>query len=133
MTSSAVVLGVIGVLCSFAPHEIIKYTGTEPVGFSSLVIQISGALYLGFAMLNWMSKGIIIGGIYARPLAMGNFMHFIVGALTLGKGVKENPDLKVIWIACGMYGVFALLFGLLLFRHPLTGKQIHEVSDLAEN
>ena len=29
-----------------------------------------------------MSKGMLMGGIYARPLAMGNGLYFLVGAFT---------------------------------------------------
>jgi len=31
-------------------------------------MQIIGSFYFAFAILNWMSKGSIIGGIYNRPI-----------------------------------------------------------------
>jgi|TARA_R110002051_G_scaffold173271_2_gene243631 hypothetical protein len=43
------------------------------------------ALYLGFGILNRMAKGTIIGRIYNRPIAIGNLMHFEVGAIVLVK------------------------------------------------
>lgn len=73
---------------------------------------------MGFAMMNWMAKEILIGGIYARPLAVGNFMHFMVGALALLKGGFKNADMPLIWIAVVLYTVFAVGFAVVLFTHP---------------
>jgi hypothetical protein len=121
MIVSALVMGVMGVAASFLPNEILAYTGMPATEFSPIAVQLMGALYLGFAIMNWMSKGIIIGGIYARPLALGNFLHFGVGALALIKGASAH-DIKLFWAAVVIYGVFALLFGIVLFTHPLNEK-----------
>lgn len=83
-----------------------------------LILQILGAMWMGFAMMNWMAKEILIGGIYARPLAVGNFMHFMVGALALLKSGFKNADMPLIWIAVALYAVFAVGFALVLFTHP---------------
>ena len=42
---------------------------------------------LPFAMLNWMAKGVIIGGIYSRPIVIANLAHFLIGDLELIKAV----------------------------------------------
>ena len=66
MTSSAIFLGVIGILLSFLPSEIITYLGVEPTIITTLFLKILSALYLGSGILNWMAKGSIIGGIYNK-------------------------------------------------------------------
>jgi len=33
---------------------------------------------LGFSILNWMSKASLIGGIYNKPLLIGNLLHFLL-------------------------------------------------------
>ena len=71
MRASAVLLGVVGAATTFLPQEILTRAGAAPVGFSVVLVQIAGALYLGFAVLNWMAQGNIIGGIYSRPVAIG--------------------------------------------------------------
>ena len=71
MRASAVWLGALGVVATFLPQEILVHGGTVPVALSVVVVQMAGALYLGFAMLNWMAQGNIIGGIYSRPVAIG--------------------------------------------------------------
>ncbi|AKQ46639.1 hypothetical protein TH63_15035 [Rufibacter radiotolerans] len=123
MLASACLMGLIGLVFSFLPLEALRFLGVEPSGSTALLGQLLGALYLGFAMLNWMAKGILIGGIYARPLAMGNFAHFFIGAMALLKGAQTVPQTgDAVWVLLGLYGIFAVLFGLITFRHPLKTK-----------
>ena len=126
MISSALVMGVAGVLLQFIPHEILKYFGADSSGINPLFVQITGALYLGFAMMNWMAKTVLIGGIYARPLAMGNFLHFIVGALALIKYAFAASGSCVAWVLVVVYSLLAILFGFVFFTHPLKTKTTAE-------
>lgn len=74
---------------------------------------------MGFAALNWMARGSLIGGIYNRPIAVANFLHFLVGGLALGKGAgTAAAPPTLVWGLAGGYALFATAFGLLLFRHP---------------
>jgi hypothetical protein len=81
-------------------------------------VQILGALYLGFAVLNWMSKGVRMGGIYARPLAMGNGLHFLVGAFTLFRYALQSPTATGVWVWAAGYALFAGLFSMVMFVSP---------------
>ena len=65
-----------------------------------------------------MAKTVLIGGIYARPLCMGNFIHFTIAALALIKAAMNNPHLKYVWVATIVYAIFAALFGIVLFTNP---------------
>ena len=114
MTASAALLGALGLTASFLSHEMLAFMGATVETQSVLIIQVAGALYLGFAMLNWHTRGFVIGGIYARPLAIGNFMHFAVGAIPLGKVAlaTSSPVLGFIAIA---YTVLGMSFAVLLF------------------
>lgn len=78
MISSSVFLALIGVVCTFAPAEMISYIGLNDSDAFVVIVQILGALYLGFAILNWTAKGNLIGGIYSKPVSLGNFLHFVV-------------------------------------------------------
>jgi hypothetical protein len=115
MTTSAVVMGALGIAASFLSQEILQYAGLVPSQPAVLGLQILGALYLGFAMLNWMAKANLLGGIYSRPLAMGNFLHFTIAALALIKGAVADPSPGV-WVAGSVYSMFAAGFGLVIFR-----------------
>ncbi|EMR03072.1 hypothetical protein [Cesiribacter andamanensis] len=124
MTLCALCLMAGGVLLSFLPDEVLAVAGLETAPPYPLLLQLLGALYFGFGMLNWMSKGGRIGGIYNRPIAVANFSHFMIGALALVKvlwaGTSAHP---LFWGLTGLYGLFALSYGVLLFRHPLPAQQ----------
>lgn len=116
MSISATILGAAGILLSFLPQESAGFMGwssTDPV-----VFQLLGALYFGFAMINWTAKANLIGGIYGRPIAIGNFTHFLIAALALIKIAFNAPTPPVIAVAIA-YSLLAILFGYIFFTHPL--------------
>jgi hypothetical protein len=90
-------------------------------------MQILGALYFAFGMLNWMTKASLIGGIYNRPLAVSNFTHFFIAGLALVKGLISNLNSPYfIWIGAIIYLVFCVCFGVILFRHPISETQMKQ-------
>ena len=119
MISSSIFLGALGITFSFIPDETISSLRVTPNQISTLSLQLLGALYLGFAMLNWMAKGSLIGGIYNRPIAIGNFMHFAVGALALIKIItKIHTHSEIVISLTIVYSVFAILFGYVFRTNP---------------
>ena len=68
MTLSAMILALIGISIIFLPKEILEYLELSVSDTLELLMQIIGSFYFAFAILNWMSKGSIIGGIYNRPI-----------------------------------------------------------------
>ena len=124
MTASSISLGVIGIVFTFMPAEILHWVNLEAAKSLTLMVQILGALYFSYAMLNWMSKGNLIGGIYNRPIAVANFTHYLIAALALIKGVTSLSNTPTLLLAMAiLYCVFAIAFGLILFRHPLPNKK----------
>lgn len=117
MAASAVVMAMAGVAATFLPHELLVALGANSAGrLIPIAVQLLGALYLAFGMANWMAKDSLIGGVYNRPLLMGNVLHFVAGALAIFKGISSSAD--TILLATGaVYAVFAVLFGRMLFRH----------------
>ena len=118
MIASAFAMGAAGIAASFFPQEILSGIGLPAVFPTTVCLQITGALYLGFALMNWMAKTVLIGGIYARPLAMGNFMHFVVGFLALVKVAINHSTSVYIWIVTVLYFIFALAFYIVAFTSP---------------
>jgi hypothetical protein len=120
MTISAAILGATGIILTFIPQEVSNFlnlTESNPI-----VFQILGALYFGFAMLNWTAKANLIGGIYSKPVAIANFAHFLVGGLALIKLVLQT-NWTYIWACAILYLIFALLFGYVLYTNPSSTKK----------
>ncbi|MDB5135859.1 MAG: rane protein [Mucilaginibacter sp.] len=123
MILSALFMAAIGISLTFLPNEIANSTGIGPSKTLQLVLQISGALYFAFAMLNWMAKGSIIGGIYNKPIATANFTHFVIGALALIKTLLNDHSLPYpIWVLAGVYSIFAVVFGVVFFGDPVSNS-----------
>jgi len=123
MTTSALVMGLAGVAFTFAPQEILAFFEVQDSPIVVLMLQLLGALYVAFAMTNWMARVNLIGGIYNRPLAVGNVTHFMIGALALLKGYSSATQTAVLVVAL-VYVLFAVLFIKVLFTHPVKEKKI---------
>lgn len=124
MTSSALFYAIIGIILSFLPNEIADYLNVEDNIITILFLNIMSALYLGFGILNWMAKGTLIGGIYNRPIAIGNLMHFGVGAIALVK-ISSNVQIhsEIIISLSAVYVIFALLFAYVFRTNPTNTEK----------
>ena len=118
MSLSAVFLGAIGLAFTFVPEEVLGLHGTAPDNATVLLLQMAGALYLGFALLNWSARGVLIGGIYSRPVAAGNFFHFVIVSITLIKAAISFAAVPLM-ISAAVFALFAVGFGLVMFRSPV--------------
>lgn len=117
MMSSAVFLAALGFVTSYMPDKVLAMHGTVPDNATLLLIQMMGATYLGFAILNWTARGVLVGGIYARPLALGNLLHFAMVAVMLARAAVTHGVIQLATSAV-VFGVFAVWFGIVLFTHP---------------
>jgi hypothetical protein len=119
--SSALVMLLAGVAGLFAPHELLVVNGVAPTGSLPLIVQLFAALLLGAAIGNWMAKGSLMGGIYNRPLALANLLHFATGAITLVKVLLRGPVDAPLAIATAIYCLFAAGFAMVVFgRSPVA-------------
>ncbi len=122
MTLSAVVLGAVGIALSFLPQEVFSlFSQAIPSRLDTVTLQILGALYFAFAMTNYTAKGNLIGGIYGRPVAIGNLCHFTIAALALLKAYFSG--LSTILIPALIYSAFAIAFAVIFFTHPLKNSE----------
>jgi hypothetical protein len=115
MIVSAAFLAVLGLTTSFLPQEVLGLHGTQPDGPTILLIEMMGALYLGFAILNWTARGVLMGGIYARPLALGNFLHFAMVGVMLTRDAIDHKAVPLA-ISALVFSIFAVGFAAVLFR-----------------
>src|SRR5205085_10523723 len=112
MKASAAFMAVLGLAATFMPQEILAFAGSATNNVAVLIVQVTGALYFGFAMLNWMAQGLLIGGIYGRPLTVANLAHCTIAALALIKAVASGQHQPAVIGAAVVYAIFAILFAL---------------------
>ena len=82
-----------------------------------MAVQFAGSGLLGFAALDWMSRGNRIGGIYGRPLGIGNLLLFTTAALTIGRAAWAGGLPIPLIVVGGVFAVLAASFAWLVFVH----------------
>ncbi len=117
MIASTLFLGVAGLSALFVPEELLNLFGAPQANQLLVLIQLMGALYLSFALMNWTAKDNIIGGVYLRPISIANFAHFTIGALSLIKYQLSDAVNVFLWGVLIVYAVFAVIFTWLVFFH----------------
>jgi hypothetical protein len=117
MVTSSLVLGLAGLAGSFAPSELLRALGSPVAEPLPVLIQLLGGTYVAFAMTNWTAKDNMIGGIYSRPLSLGNCVHFVVGALALAKQQFSHGVSVALIAALIVYAIFAICFAWLVFGY----------------
>jgi hypothetical protein len=117
MSLSAIAMGVTGIILTFFTREFASFFNMADTNI--ILLQVLGGLYFGFAMLNWAAKANLTGGIYSRPVTIGNFSHFVIVGLALLKFGTRNTTNTYIWIAVILYLVFAIFFGIVFFTNPV--------------
>lgn len=115
MTASAGFMGLLGLGALLFSRELLSAFGARPEGFAVALIAVAGTLYLGFAMLNWMARETLIGGIYSRPVAIGNFTHFLAGTIVLAKQIVATTAPILLGVVTAVYALFAAGFGYVAF------------------
>jgi hypothetical protein len=114
MSLTALVLAVLGLACTFAPQELLGLAGLPVLPPLALGVQALGAGWLGLATIDWMARGAPFGGIYGRPIALGNFGNFLMLAAALGKAAASAPSGALIALAV-LAALGAIAFARLTF------------------
>ncbi|CAM5223363.1 hypothetical protein UACE39S_00633 [Ureibacillus acetophenoni] len=119
MSSSAVLMGLAGLVGTFIPEEISIILGVEHSPITLILLQIIGGLYLGFAMLNWFTRSALIGGIYNKPVVLANLIHCIVVFFALIRQLAEQFHFVFVILTLVYLG-FAVWLTLVMRSNPLS-------------
>lgn len=122
LTVSAAVYFVAAVGLLFAPDEILGFAGALPSRLDAALLQVLGSALLGFAMLNWMQRHAVIGGIYGRPIVAANFAHAGSAAFLLAHVALRGERAPALLAALGIYGVLAIAFGARFYGRSPTAS-----------
>lgn len=116
MIASSLFLYLAGIFAIFAPPEFFAMFGFgDVISEPMIVLRMAGAVYVSLAVVNWIAKNSAIGGIYGRPISMGNLTHFTVGTLTIARFLLDNGLHLPMLIVMIVYIVFAVIFAWLVF------------------
>jgi hypothetical protein len=115
MGASALALLAHGIALLFAPDIVFRFfdVAAGPVGPAAA--QLLGAALMGFGLMSWAGRNLVLGGIYGRPLVYGNFAHYFIGALVSIRAHLGGFGNGYFWIEVALYAGFAVLFGFFLF------------------
>lgn len=119
LSSSAVMMGLLGLAGTFIPEEISTILGIDPSPITLILLQIIGGLYLGFAMLNWFTRSALIGGIYNKPVVLGNLMHHIIVFFALIRQLADQFHFILLIFTLAYFG-FAVWFTLVMRSNPFS-------------
>jgi hypothetical protein len=123
MITSSLFLTIVGLSALFIPEELLQTLSLPQKNLLPIILQLMGALYLSFALMNWTAKDSIIGGIYLRPVSIANFAHFFIGALVLVKYQLSNGAHISLVSLLIIYVLFAIIFTWLVFFHTGIDKK----------
>jgi hypothetical protein len=117
---SGVMNGITGMLLTFIPEELLLWTDGEAGEAAILYVSIVGAAMLGFGMMNYMGRNAVYGGIYGKPIILGNLLFHTVAAVHLIKFSMNTSDTLMIptAVAGTLYFIFAAGFIRLNFFPP---------------
>lgn len=123
-SASSIFLTLIALLCIFIPDEVLKNFTIDENEYVLLIIQVLGGLLFGFAITNWMSRTVIMGGIYGKALYMGNLAQFAVGGVALLKwNIRNGFPSVILGVILVGYIIFLLLYLSVFFSSPkIAGK-----------
>lgn len=116
MAASAVFMALVGIGMATFSEQILTHFGHPAEGFAVALMKVVAGLYLGLAVLNWMARGNLIGGIYSRPVALANFAHFLAVALALLQQAPSAVHTAEIAATGAVNAVFGGAFAFVVFR-----------------
>lgn len=122
LTVSAAVYLLAAIALLFAADELLPLAAGTASQLDVALLQLIGAALFGFAMLNWLSRYSMLGGIYGRPLVVANLAHTATAALMLGHLVLRQQPVSP-WLAAATlaYAALGVAFGARLFLPPTRG------------
>lgn len=113
----------LGLFTSFMPEEILLAQKIPANPLSTLLIQILGAFFIGFAMINYLAKSSPIGGIYNKAILLGNIAYHCIAAIVFIKFVlSDNLYAEVVIVLTAMYLILGAGFLRLNFAMPKAQK-----------
>jgi hypothetical protein len=125
MIISGVIHIAAGVLFIFIPEELFIWSDGKPGEIEILAVSLFGTSLFGFGIINYTGRNAIYGGIYGKPIILGNFIFHTVAAVHLLKFTMSSDSASLIFSAItgALYLLFAAGFIRLNFFPPVLKTQ----------
>ena len=85
--------------------------------------QLLGAAWLGVAVLNWLQRGSVLGGIYGRAVVFANLALYLISALSLLRGLLGGGAPRMLWLLLAALAGLGVGYSALLLRGPFDRPQ----------
>ena len=126
---SAVVLLLAGLVLLFASDTILPALVPGLPRSAAWLGQLLAAAWVGLGAANWISRTSVLGGIYGRPIVMGNTALYLVSGLSLLRALADGTAPRGMWVPCAIALALAGVYGALLLRGPFDRLQAAAVRD----
>ena len=121
--ASAGVLAAGGVLLLFAPDEVMPALLPGASSAAQSLGQCLAAAWLAMAVLNWLQRNVVLGGIYGRPIVLANLTLYFVTAASLARPLLAGGMPQSLWVVFAPAAALALVYAALLFRGPFDALE----------
>jgi hypothetical protein len=121
LTSTAFIYLLGGLTLIFAPTPVAELLG-GPLSVAPWVVQMGGAGWCGFATLNWLGRGMVVGGIYGRPLIAANLVHALMVTLVLAKAASRGQLPPALWSIALGFAVLTVAHGVRMYGQPAEAE-----------
>jgi hypothetical protein len=108
-----------GIVLLFSPDLLFRLAHIGIRMGESVLAQLFGAALLSIGLMNWIGRGMMLGGVYGRVLVYGNFAFWLMTFLVSLRGRLSGFSNAFFWIEIAASLGFAVAFGVMLFRGPL--------------
>lgn len=115
LVGSALVYVAFGLASAFVPEALVAALGLPGAAREAMPLVTPAAL--GFAAVDWYGRGAVYGGIYGKPIVMGNVFYSVLTTVALATAQLESATVVGVLVTA----VFAIAGGLwvrLLLRPP---------------
>jgi hypothetical protein len=116
--ASAALLLLGGVALLFAPDVILPRLIPGFPAAGAWLGQLLAAAWLALAALNWLSRSLLLGGIYGRSVVLANAALYFVSALVLLRALVGREASAGLWVAFAPVALLAGAYVWLLLRGP---------------
>lgn len=128
---SAVLLALTGAALLFAPVEILGRLAMNVPADAAWLAQLLAAAWLALAVMNWLTRFTMVGGIYGRAVVSANATVYFVSAMVLlsaGRRLGFSTAIAALAVAAV---AMAAVYAFLLFRGPFAADRVSPTTSVS--